>query len=67
MTFSFFWKKQKGDSDFAVASGGKVISNGFSVFTDSHKGFVELYTRDDKHRWKVEIPTSGTVKQKLFL
>ncbi|KAM4745441.1 adhesion G-protein coupled receptor D1 isoform 2-T2 [Anableps anableps] len=59
MTFSFFWKNQKADSNFAVASGAKVISNGFTVFTDSHKGFVELYTRGDKHRWKVEIPISG--------
>ncbi|KAK5610390.1 hypothetical protein CRENBAI_005404 [Crenichthys baileyi] len=59
MTFSFFWKNEKADSNFAVASGPKVISNGFSVFTDSHKGFVELYTRDDKHRWRAEIPISG--------
>ncbi|MED6247944.1 hypothetical protein ATANTOWER_021776, partial [Ataeniobius toweri] len=59
MTFSFFWKNEKADSNFAVVSGPKVISNGFSVFTDSHKGFVELYTRDNKHRWRAEIPISG--------
>ncbi|XP_036000443.1 adhesion G-protein coupled receptor D1 isoform X1 [Fundulus heteroclitus] len=58
ITFSFFWKNQKASSNFAVASGAKVISNGFSVFTDSQKGFVELNTRD-KHRWIAEIPSSG--------
>uniref|UniRef100_A0A3P9MZ10 Adhesion G protein-coupled receptor D1 n=1 Tax=Poecilia reticulata TaxID=8081 RepID=A0A3P9MZ10_POERE len=59
VTFSFFWKNQKPDSNFAVASGAKVISNSFTVFADSHKGCVELYTRDDKHRWRAEIPISG--------
>uniref|UniRef100_A0A3B5MAE9 Uncharacterized protein n=1 Tax=Xiphophorus couchianus TaxID=32473 RepID=A0A3B5MAE9_9TELE len=60
VTFSFFWKNEKPDSNFAVASGAKVISNSFTVFADSHKGCVELYTRDDKHRWRAEIPTSGS-------
>ncbi|PWA18448.1 hypothetical protein CCH79_00009783, partial [Gambusia affinis] len=59
VTFSFFWKNQKPDSNFAVAPGAKVISNSFTVFADSHRGCVELYTRDDKHRWRAEIPTSG--------
>uniref|UniRef100_A0A3B3TGI4 Adhesion G protein-coupled receptor D1 n=1 Tax=Poecilia latipinna TaxID=48699 RepID=A0A3B3TGI4_9TELE len=59
VTFSFFWKNQKPDSNFAVASGAKVISNSFTVFADSHKGCVELYTQDDKHRWRAEIPISG--------
>ncbi|XP_038152234.1 adhesion G-protein coupled receptor D1 isoform X3 [Cyprinodon tularosa] len=59
ITLTFFWKKQKEDSNYAVASGAKVISNDFSVFTTSDKGFVELYSRDDKHRWRAEVPLSG--------
>lgn len=65
ITLTFFWKKQKEDSNYAVASGAKVISNDFSVFTTSDKGFVELYSRDDKHRWRAEVPLSGTANAEL--
>ncbi|XP_064210091.1 adhesion G-protein coupled receptor D1 isoform X1 [Anguilla rostrata] len=58
ITFSFFWKNQEAGSRFAISSGGKVISNGFSVYTNAHGGYVEFYTRGDSKRWtaKIEIP-----------
>ncbi|XP_017290791.1 adhesion G-protein coupled receptor D1 isoform X2 [Kryptolebias marmoratus] len=59
ITFSFFWKNLEGDSRFAVASGGKVISNGFSVFTNPLVGHVEIYTRGNNRRWKAKIPVPG--------
>ncbi|XP_057688090.1 adhesion G-protein coupled receptor D1 isoform X4 [Corythoichthys intestinalis] len=59
ITFSFFWKNHEAESRFAVASGGKVISNGFSVYTNPHGGYVEFYTRGNNHRWKVNIKVPG--------
>ncbi|XP_028268999.1 adhesion G-protein coupled receptor D1 [Parambassis ranga] len=59
ITFSFFWKNHEAESRFAVASGGKVISNGFSVFTNPHGGYVEFYTRGNNHRWKANIRVPG--------
>ncbi|KAJ8285836.1 hypothetical protein GJAV_G00031470 [Gymnothorax javanicus] len=58
ITFSFFWKNQEAGSRFAISSGGKVISNGFSVYTNANGGYVEFYTRGDSKRWraKIEIP-----------
>lgn len=61
ITFSFFWKNQEEQSRFAVASGGKVISNGFSVYVNSYGGHVEFYTRGNNHRWKANIKIPGTV------
>ncbi|CAL1616271.1 unnamed protein product [Knipowitschia caucasica] len=60
ITFSFFWKNQElQGSRFAVASGGKVISNGFSVYTNPFRGYVEFYTRGNNHRWKADIKVPG--------
>ncbi|XP_040052309.1 adhesion G-protein coupled receptor D1 isoform X2 [Gasterosteus aculeatus] len=59
ITFSFFWKNQETQSRFAVASGGKVISNGFSVYANNHGGYVEFYTRGNNHRWKANITVPG--------
>ncbi|XP_060928274.1 adhesion G-protein coupled receptor D1 [Limanda limanda] len=59
ITFSFFWKNHEVQSRYAVASGGKVISNGFSVFTNPHGGYVEFYTRGNNHRWKANIKVPG--------
>uniref|UniRef100_A0A8D2ZMB6 Adhesion G protein-coupled receptor D1 n=1 Tax=Scophthalmus maximus TaxID=52904 RepID=A0A8D2ZMB6_SCOMX len=59
ITFSFFWKNHEAESRFAVASGGKVISNGFSVYTNPFGGYVEFYTRGNNHRWKANIQVPG--------
>lgn len=59
ITFSFFWKNCENKSRFAVASGGKVISNGFSVYTNPFAGYVEFYTRGNNHRWKTNIQVPG--------
>ncbi|KAF3696053.1 Adhesion G-protein coupled receptor D1 G-protein coupled receptor 133 Precursor [Channa argus] len=59
ITFSFFWKNHELESRFAVASGGKVISNGFSVYTNPFGGYVEFYTRGNNHRWKANIEVPG--------
>lgn len=59
ITFSFFWKNYEDKSRFAVASGGKVISNGFSVYTNPFGGYVEFYTRGNNHRWKANIQVPG--------
>uniref|UniRef100_A0A669FAA5 Adhesion G protein-coupled receptor D1 n=1 Tax=Oreochromis niloticus TaxID=8128 RepID=A0A669FAA5_ORENI len=59
ITFSFFWKNHESASRFAVASGGKVISNGFSVYTNPLGGYVEFYTRSNKHRWRANIKVPG--------
>lgn len=63
ITFSFFWKNLEAASRFAVASGGKVISNGFSVFTNPLVGHVEIYTRGNNHRWKAKIPVPGIMNE----
>lgn len=67
ITFSFFWKNHEAASRFAVASGGKVISNGFSVYTNQYGGYVEFYTRGNNHRWKVNIRVPGTVNESAFV
>ncbi|CAL8343213.1 unnamed protein product [Lota lota] len=59
ITFSFFWKNHEAQSRFAVASGGKVISNGFSVYANPFGGYVEFYTRGNHRRWKVDISIPG--------
>lgn len=67
ITFSFFWKNHEAESRFAVASGGKVISNGFSVYTNTYGGYVEFYTRGNNCRWKVKIvPVPGIVNGWTF-
>ncbi|KAI2661509.1 Adhesion G-protein coupled receptor D1 [Labeo rohita] len=59
ITFSFFWKNNDVDSRFAIASGGKVISSGFSVYSNPHGGYVEFYTRGDSKTWKAHIKLPG--------
>uniref|UniRef100_A0A8C5CTR1 Adhesion G protein-coupled receptor D1 n=1 Tax=Gadus morhua TaxID=8049 RepID=A0A8C5CTR1_GADMO len=59
ITFSFFWKNHEAQSRFAIASGGKVISNGFSVYANHFGGYVEFYTRGNSQRWKVNIRIPG--------
>uniref|UniRef100_A0A8C2I3X8 Adhesion G protein-coupled receptor D1 n=1 Tax=Cyprinus carpio TaxID=7962 RepID=A0A8C2I3X8_CYPCA len=59
ITFSFFWKNNEIDSRFAIASGGKVISSGFSVYSNPHGGYVEFYTRGDSKTWKAHIKLPG--------
>ncbi|KAL6456384.1 hypothetical protein MHYP_G00349280 [Metynnis hypsauchen] len=59
VTFSFFWKNQEVESRFAVLSGGKIISNGFSVYANPLGGYVEFYTRGNSRRWKVHITPPG--------
>ncbi|XP_046728025.1 adhesion G-protein coupled receptor D1 isoform X2 [Silurus meridionalis] len=59
ITFSFFWKNQNSHSRFAVMSGGKIISNGFSVYTNPYGGYVEFYTRRNSQRWKANIDLPG--------
>ncbi|KAM9810992.1 adhesion G-protein coupled receptor D1 [Neosynchiropus ocellatus] len=60
ITFSFFWKNcEVDDARFAVASGGKVISNGFSVYINPKGGYVDFYTRGNNHRWKAAIAVPG--------
>ncbi|XP_036383355.1 adhesion G-protein coupled receptor D1 isoform X2 [Megalops cyprinoides] len=59
ITFSFFWMNQEASSRFAIASGGKVISNGFSVYANAYGGYVEFYTRGDSKRWKANIKIPG--------
>uniref|UniRef100_A0A8C9U9J7 Adhesion G protein-coupled receptor D1 n=1 Tax=Scleropages formosus TaxID=113540 RepID=A0A8C9U9J7_SCLFO len=59
ITFSFFWKNQEAQSRFAISSGGKVISNGFSVYANAYGGYVEFYTRGNSRRWKANIKLPG--------
>ncbi|KAL2092415.1 hypothetical protein ACEWY4_012213 [Coilia grayii] len=59
ITFSFFWKNQEVDSRFSIASGGKVMSNGFSVYTNPNGGYVEFYTRGNSRRWRAKIQLPG--------
>uniref|UniRef100_A0A4W5KWC6 Adhesion G protein-coupled receptor D1 n=1 Tax=Hucho hucho TaxID=62062 RepID=A0A4W5KWC6_9TELE len=59
ITFSFFWKNQEAESRFAIVSGGKVISNGFSVYANAYIGYVEFYTRGNFKRWRANINILG--------
>ncbi|XP_057213644.1 adhesion G-protein coupled receptor D1 isoform X2 [Triplophysa rosa] len=59
ITFSFFWKNHEVESRFAIASGGKVVSSGFSVYSNPHGGYVEFYTRGDSRTWKAHIKLPG--------
>ncbi|XP_053181396.1 adhesion G-protein coupled receptor D1 [Scomber japonicus] len=59
ITFSFFWKNHEQEPGFAVTSGGKVVSNGFSVYTNPYRGYVEFYTRGNNYRWKANIDVPG--------
>ncbi|XP_067269527.1 adhesion G-protein coupled receptor D1 isoform X3 [Pseudorasbora parva] len=59
ITFSFFWKNTEIDSRFAISSGGKIVSSGFSVYSNPHGGYVEFYTRGDSKTWKAHIKLPG--------
>ncbi|KAM9475036.1 adhesion G-protein coupled receptor D1 isoform 1-T1 [Clarias gariepinus] len=58
ITFSFFWKNQKSHSNFTIMK-GKIVSNGFSVYTDSRGGYVEFFTKENTRRWKAKINLPG--------
>ncbi|XP_058889109.1 adhesion G-protein coupled receptor D1-like isoform X1 [Acipenser ruthenus] len=59
VTFSFFWKNLESLSRFAMASGGKVISNGFSIYSNGFADYVEFYTRGDSRTWRAKITPPG--------
>ncbi|XP_063051285.1 adhesion G-protein coupled receptor D1 isoform X3 [Engraulis encrasicolus] len=59
ITFSFFWKNQEVESRFSISSGGKIMSNGFSVYTNPNGGYVEFYTRGNSRRWRAKIELPG--------
>ncbi|XP_041084297.1 adhesion G-protein coupled receptor D1-like isoform X3 [Polyodon spathula] len=59
VTFSFFWKNQESQTRFAMASGGKVISNGFSVYSNGFADYVEFYTRGDSRTWRAKVTLPG--------
>ncbi|XP_039537527.1 adhesion G-protein coupled receptor D1 isoform X3 [Pimephales promelas] len=59
ITFSFFWKNKEIESRFAIASGGKIFSSGFSVYSNPLGGYVEFYTRGDSMTWKAHIELPG--------
>ncbi|MBN3274979.1 AGRD1 protein, partial [Polyodon spathula] len=59
VTFSFFWKNQESQTRFAMASGGKVISNGFSIYSNGFADYVEFYTRGDSRTWRAKITPPG--------
>ncbi|MEE6504420.1 hypothetical protein FKM82_005186, partial [Ascaphus truei] len=68
VSFSFFWKIQdpqqkkqqkKQPSPQAHASGKKVTSSGFEVYSNEHEGCVEIYTPDNSKVWKASIPPPG--------
>ncbi|KAM8960732.1 adhesion G-protein coupled receptor D1 [Pelodytes ibericus] len=43
-----------------LASGKKVTSSGFEVYSDEHEGYVVLYTRDNSKVWKAIISPPGS-------
>ncbi|XP_075425348.1 adhesion G-protein coupled receptor D1 [Ascaphus truei] len=43
----------------AHASGKKVTSSGFEVYSNEHEGCVEIYTPDNSKVWKASIPPPG--------
>ncbi|XP_030075367.1 adhesion G-protein coupled receptor D1 isoform X2 [Microcaecilia unicolor] len=62
VTFSFFWKnqeqqhkQQQQQAKHAPASGERVMSTGFSVYSDEQKGHVEVYTPGNSMIWKANI------------
>ncbi|XP_063313094.1 adhesion G-protein coupled receptor D1 [Pelobates fuscus] len=42
-----------------LASGNKVTSSGFEVYTDKNEGYVGLYTRENPKLWKASISPPG--------
>nr|XP_033812688.1 adhesion G-protein coupled receptor D1 isoform X3 [Geotrypetes seraphini] len=71
VTFSFFWKNQEQQrqhqqyqqhqqqAEYAPASGERVMSTGFSVYSDELKGHVEVYTPGNSMIWKANINPPG--------
>ncbi|XP_018117920.1 adhesion G-protein coupled receptor D1 isoform X1 [Xenopus laevis] len=68
VTFSFFWKSQnQKDSNqdhhqnrkHARASGKKVTSSGFEVFSDETEGYVVVYNHNKSLIWKAKINPPG--------
>ncbi|XP_053327719.1 adhesion G-protein coupled receptor D1 [Spea bombifrons] len=42
-----------------LASGKKVTSSGFEIYSDEHEGYVEIHTRDNSKVWKASISPPG--------
>ncbi|XP_072374057.1 adhesion G-protein coupled receptor D1 isoform X2 [Scyliorhinus torazame] len=59
VTFSFFWKNLERQSRTAMASGGKVLSNGFSIYANVNGGYIEFYTQKTSRKWKAMISPPG--------
>ncbi|KAG8455989.1 hypothetical protein GDO86_001973 [Hymenochirus boettgeri] len=68
VTFSFFWKIQdqkENKQDHpqnnrkSHASGKKVISSGFEVFSNEKEGYVVVYNHDKKLMWKAKVRPPG--------
>ncbi|XP_069792274.1 adhesion G-protein coupled receptor D1-like [Narcine bancroftii] len=55
VTFSFFWKNRDKQSTVSMASGGKLLSNRFSIYASVNKGFVEFHAHKTLHSWKATI------------
>ncbi|XP_069476181.1 adhesion G-protein coupled receptor D1 isoform X2 [Ambystoma mexicanum] len=69
VTFSFFWKTQQQrqtqpppqqpQARYSLASGEKVMSSGFQIYSDEQKGYVEIYTNGNYKSWKASINPPG--------
>ncbi|XP_072443776.1 adhesion G-protein coupled receptor D1 isoform X3 [Chiloscyllium punctatum] len=59
VTFSFFWKNLEKRSGSTIASGGKVLSSGFSIYANVDGGYIEFYTRKTLQKWKAMISPPG--------
>ncbi|XP_072906380.1 adhesion G-protein coupled receptor D1 [Hemitrygon akajei] len=60
VSFSFFWKNLDKQSGASMPSGGKLMSNRFSVYASVNNGFIEFYTRKTSRSWKASISPPGT-------
>ncbi|XP_069071455.1 adhesion G-protein coupled receptor D1 isoform X2 [Pleurodeles waltl] len=69
VTFSFFWKMEEKprqepmkqpQSRHSLASGEKLMSSSFQVYSDEQKGYVEMYTSENSRSWKASISPPGT-------
>ncbi|XP_029426992.1 adhesion G-protein coupled receptor D1 isoform X2 [Rhinatrema bivittatum] len=66
VTFSFFWKTQdqqqpqpQPQAKHPLASGERVMSTGFSVYSMEHESYVEIYTQGNSMIWKASISPPG--------
>ncbi|XP_072096887.1 adhesion G-protein coupled receptor D1 isoform X2 [Mobula birostris] len=59
VSFSFFWKNLDKQSGVSMPSGGKLMSNRFSVYASDNNGFIEFYTHKTSRSWKASISPPG--------